>query len=192
MAESQQAEATRDRHERHVEARNTWLANARQLMAADPWPAQVCRAMRAGLQDDVDLLARLLPDVFLNGSYIPQSPPWHEEEIASWFARAARSPASTQVAVYRGRRSRRARRLMAWVFEGGSTQVWKSPDSSLTQPRPAAVSIKGQRLYALASEWTDTEPDLLPTRFVGKDRFGPGVLMQMADLAQLPQLPRRP
>lgn len=198
---AQQAAEVNDRKARHEQAVSAWAAETLRLLAEDPWPARICRAMRAVTQYpgsptssplvDVDLLKRLILELLPSRTYLPQDSRWDEHEIASWFAHAAKTSANA-VEVYRGSNRRRGKKQSAWVFAGGSTQRWQSPDSSLSYLRNAAVSARGDRLYELSSAWTDMEPELSGDRFVGRDRFGPKAFVDMANMAQLPPLPPCP
>jgi hypothetical protein len=178
-----------------------WYAGVRDSLAGDVPPARICRVMRlatANSRGDRDpvvdggLVVRLLPELFGVDVYRPEAPPWADVDIARWFATAATSPPPNQVDVYLDERRKRRKRMRAWVFQYGSTQRWQSPDSSFNYPRSVGISENGTRLWALASDWTDTEPDLLPTRFVGRDRFNAQALAQIATLAALVPLPVPP
>jgi len=200
---AREAELASERRRTYEATLAEYYAGVRQTLAGDVPPARICRVMRlatANSRGDRDpvvdggLVVRLLPELFGVDVYRPETPPWADVDVARWFATAATSPPSNRVDVYPGRRRKRPKHMRAWVFQYGSTQRWQSPESSSSH-RPISVGISehGTRLWALASDWTDTEPDhLLSTRFVGSDRFNAQALTQMAILAALLPLPEPP
>jgi hypothetical protein len=205
-AEAKQAIEARFAKERALQAaaRGIWDTEVRELLAKEVPAARVCRVMRAATQPDdlgqqpyvrADLVIRLLPELFrAQQRYEPERPPWSDDEIALWFAKASRtSPGALIGAEYKtilGGYKRR--RFEGWIFYAGSTSS-RSPRDAKPSAYPAGVSSDGKRLLwgSGGCLGTASSADSYAPGHQG-NHFNGTALGMMADLAELPSLPPEP
>jgi len=168
------------------------------------------------------LLFRLLPELFPHvklplppqlgpfgagpdsHQFNPTNPPWSDDAIALWFARASKAPPEQLIGAInrrggcRDEQGWRHKYYQGWVFLFGSTYEERplEPYGGPTRYEtwPIGVSTDGQRLfyrYDGSSYCFGTEPVAYQPSWskVRKDRFNGVALGIMAELARLPVFP---
>lgn len=200
------ARSSADARRSHDDILEDWRVNIRTALANDPPEAAACRVLRQAAERTSVVQfrmgggtqrrewARNLPLRATCAAFGVELP--SDEAIALWFATACLRPPTT----LRGPDRRtilggwKRTSLSGWAFPQGSTRQLVSRDtvdSSRWLHADAGVSADGARIYSTLSSFQIDCPD--PKQWaIGSDTFNSSALAEMAELAGLPLLPRRP